>query len=318
MVYLVDWLSYGLWRVMRRDALGDPWPELRTAWEEACRTQERAHVNPVETPLFLVLGPLTRELQGLLESFGAHPAARRSYSPLQVFNHPEAMFVACGNLSHLGRHGEVSRQRDETEPRLRYLCQLLMRDRSARLPIQGIVVAMPFAATQAHAELHDVILACQDDLHVIRQATGLEVPLFLAFHGLETMPTQLAALPECLQRFPPLPDLDPAEIVAMYREGVDQFCLEQLPGQLRSLLNLCPTPPSAGENIRLYRWLSAVATWRTRLQQLILEGTRNEFSEPGMVAGCYLWATPPAKSATAHALWADLLAHQHIAARISV
>lgn len=304
-VYLLGWLSRGLWLSLARDPLPRLWPDLDAAWTETRSALEQADVNLGKTPAFLVLGSLTSELQTLLESLGASSLSARANAPFRVFTRREAIFVVCDSLSQLGTQGKP-RQRDAAAARLHYLCQLLARDRGTTLPIQGIMLIVPFAAPRG------LTSQMQDDLRVVRQATGLELPVYAAVSGVDTKSSTGWYL-----QFPPLPDLDPAEVPTMFQEGIDWLFLERMTADVRAQFRLDSTTPEAGilppalrENIRLYQSLGAVQAWRTRLKQVLLEGTQNEYSEPGMLAGCYFLPAGEAKSLP-QALWGDLLANQH-------
>ncbi len=183
---------------------------------------------------------------------------------------------------------------------VRDLCRLLLNERSPRHPLQGIIVAVPFAADAANS--------CRENLCLVRRATGLELPIYFAICGMDTAGTGSAPW---LQRFPPHPDLDPAEITQMYEIGMDSLCLERIPRQIRAGIVLAPA--ALPENIRLFQWQSKLARWRTCIVKILTEATQNEGAEPGMVAGCYI--VPPATQTAGLAalLHCDLLKHQHSA-----
>jgi hypothetical protein len=322
LVYVLAWLCQGLWLSLQREQLACAWPDVEAAWTETRFALERAKIDLRDTPLFLILGPLTPDLQALLKSLGMTSMLQRANVPFQVFAQREAVFVVCANLAQLGiqkesqaPHWTGAEPRESSAERLHQLCELLIRDRD--LPVQGIVMVLPFAATQSEEGTRSVVNDAQLDLRVIRQATGLEVPLYVAVSGLD-LPIR-GVLPQAwFQRFPPLPDLDPAEIPTMFQEGVDRLCTDRIIADMRSQFRFDVEPadggvlnPALSENIKLYQWLSAVQSWRTRLGQVLFEGTQNDFSEPGMVAGCYfLSAGESQASELTQSLWADLLKYQ--------
>jgi IcmF-related N-terminal domain len=313
LTYLLGWLSRGLWLSLQRDPLPSVWPDLNIAWQEARVGLKQANIDVETTPLFLILGPLTPDLRALLQAVGAAGVSQRAELPLHVFAHRPAVFVVSDSQAQLGRPSPDANAR---AARLNHLCDLLARDRGTRLPIQGIVLAVPFAAVQSMTATRKVVAETQDDLRAVRQATGLEVPLYLAISGLDLRIADAKGEAAWFMRFPPLPDLDPAEVHRMFQDGVDRLCLEQIAGEVRSHFQVeADGRPAEAlrENIRLYRWLAAIHAWRVNLGRLLVEGTRNEYSEPGMVAGCYVLPSGTAKSALAHALSVDLLAYQHTA-----
>jgi hypothetical protein len=287
-IYSLGWLGFGLWTALQRERAADVRPEVASAWSEACLAMKQAGIDVCATPTFLVLGSISADLQALLESLGAAALPRRAAAPFQVFAHARSMFIA------------VERDADSDQSPIHDLCRLLLHERAPRHPLQGIIVVVPFAG--------DAPNSCRDHLRAARQATGLELPIYFAIGGVDNL--GIGSEPSFL-RFPPLPDLDPAEIAQMYEIGLDWLCLERIPRQVRARIVLAPA--ALPENIRLYQWQSTLASWRTRIEKMLTEATQNEDAEPGMVAGCYI--VPPAALAPGFAaiLQSDLLKHQHSA-----
>jgi hypothetical protein len=194
---------------------------------------------------------------------------------------------------------------DTITSRLGRLCQVLARDRAPRRPLNGIVLIVPFAAAQADDEARALIRETQNDLRVIRQATGLEAPLYVAVTG--------AGLPRGIAlRFPPLPDLDAAEVRAMFQGGADWLCGQRMAGDLLGQFRLASgaaeTAKPLRENLALLHRLTSLQACRRHLGRLLIEGTQNDCFEPGMVAGCYVLSADEGQD-TAAALWHDLRAH---------
>jgi hypothetical protein len=287
-VYPLSWLGLALWSALQRAPTADAGPEVASAWTEACLALEQAGIDVRATPAFLVLGPMSADLRALFESLGAAALPRRAATPLQVFAHSQSIFLS------------VEGDADPGPTPLHDLCRLLLCERAPRHPLQGIIVALPFTG--------EALTSCRDDLRAVRQATGLELPIYFAICGLD----RAGLDPEpWFQRFPLLPDLDPAEIARLYEVGLDWLCLERMPQQVRARIVL--EPAALCENIRLYRWQGTLASWRTRIEKMLTDATQTEHAEPGMVAGCYM--VPPAAHAAGLAaiLQADLLKHQHSA-----
>ncbi len=306
LVYALGWLSRGLWLALQRDSLPSAWPEIERAWSETCAALDRASIPLRDTPLFLILGPLTPELQSVLLSRGAVAMAPQQSSPFHVFANQEAVFVVGSKLTHLGESALPA------EPRLHHLCKLLARDRGPEQPIQGIVLLVPFKDIQRAANMDNLVQIVQADLRIVRQATETEFPIHVVVSGLDP---QAAPAPGWFQRFPLLPDLDPAELPTMFQGGLDWLCRTRIATDIRAhfRVDVEPTqdkvlPDAVRENLGVYQRLSAVHAWRTRLGRLLAEGTRDDYSEPGMVAGCYFLSGDDAS-----ALWSDLHAHQQTA-----
>jgi hypothetical protein len=307
LVYAIAWLGAGLWSALGRPPATAAWPDIDDAWRDARQALERAEIDAVRTPLFLILGPWPRELQAPLESLGASSLPLRATAPLRVFANRDAVYVVCERLARFAQEESTDAETFRTD-RLRHLCELLLRERAPALPIQGIVVIAP---TDAPAQR--LLQACQDDLRDVRKATGLEVPLYLAVAGTAPL-ANVGAGARWLQRFPPQPDLDPAEIITMYRRGVDNLCLTQLP--LEAYTHLRPEPEALAENLRTYQWLHSVHARRGWLEKMLAEGMLSDASEPGLVAGCYFLPTglaEPQAVGLVRTLCADLQAHRRTA-----
>ena len=304
LVYAIAWLSSGLWTALRHMTATAAWPDIDDAWSDARHALEHAGIDAQRTPLFLILGPLPGELQAPLESLGAAMLPLRPSAPLRVLANKDAVFVVCERLARLGQ-AEATDAEPGSGDRLRHLCEVLLRDRAPGLPIQGIVVIAPAAAP-----VQRLLQACQDDLGDIRKTTGLEVPLYLALGGAAPLPNAGGAA-SGFQRFPPLPDLDPAEIMAMYHDGTDNLCLAQLP--LEAYANMRPEPEALAENLRVYQWLNSVHARRGGVEKMLAEGMLSDASEPGLVAGCYFvpaGLAEPQNVALVRTLCADLQAHR--------
>ncbi|MBI3824306.1 MAG: hypothetical protein HY289_16690 [Planctomycetes bacterium] len=290
--YLLVWLSRELWVALRRDPAVSPFPEIDAAWEEACTALTRADVDVGRAPLFLMLGAGSADTRPALDVLGAVAMLPRPGGPIHVLAKPDGIFVVCAGVA------------PADGGRLEYLCGLLTRDRRERLPIQGIVLAVPTTALQADALARQAIETAQGELRALRAATGLEVPLHVAVVGADLDDIGASSL-----RFPPVPDVDPAEAPTMIQSGMDELCLQQAG---RSVLAQFRVDADA-DNDRLFRALSALRAVRRRLGRLLIEGTRNDVSDPGMIAGCYFLPARDPKSAV-QSLWSDLRAHQHTAA----
>ncbi len=78
------------------------WPAGEAAWDEAWRLLEQDSAKTPSTPLFLIIGAFTRDLQATLELAGATCILSRSAAPLHVFRNAEAIFVAYETCSRSG------------------------------------------------------------------------------------------------------------------------------------------------------------------------------------------------------------------------
>jgi hypothetical protein len=82
--------------------------------------------------------------------------------------------------------GAVSRQAAEEESeRLRYVCQLLRRERAPVCPINGVLVVLPFEFLRNVMVAKDMPSAIRHDLRSIRDATRLRCPVTALVTGME-------------------------------------------------------------------------------------------------------------------------------------
>lgn len=307
LIYALGWGCHALGRHLRPEPPTIDWPDLDLTWLEASRQLTHARIDAARTPLFLILGPKSNELNDLLASMDAKPMTQGADAPFQVYAQRNAIFIVASKL-----HAPNGR-RDDGASRLCDLCTLLQADRADAAGIQGIVLTAAFESVQEDASARAMIQACREAIDVVRDATKLETPIYFVVTG--ALPPGLATTPACL-RFPPMPDLDPAEILIMFENAAHSACDKQLPQQLRRGLQFDGAESGDGsltstllENIRLYHWWSAIHAWRSRLVELLVEGTQNEMGEPGMVAGCY-FLSPDQPGQIAELLWRDLVTNR--------
>ena len=78
--------------------------------------------------------------------------------------------------------------------RFEHLCRLLARDRWPYCPINGMLVLLPFAATDTDQDAHDAGAACQNDLLVARRVLQVNCPTLAMVCDLETAPGAAAFL----------------------------------------------------------------------------------------------------------------------------
>ena len=85
----------------------------------------------------------------------------------------------------------VVRNRAEVEllgTRFEHLCRLLVRDRWPYCPVNGMLVLLPFAATDTDQDALDAAAACQRDLSVARRVLQVNCPTLALVCDLETAP----------------------------------------------------------------------------------------------------------------------------------
>jgi hypothetical protein len=77
---------------------------------------------------------------------------------------------------------------DEQTARLRHLCRLMARDRSPRCALNGILVLIPFAATDSLQDATDTADAISRDLTAARAVLGVHCPVLSVVCDMESAP----------------------------------------------------------------------------------------------------------------------------------
>src|SRR5262249_38059615 len=83
--------------------------------------------------------------------------------------------------------------------RLKHLCRLIARDRYPSCPVNGLLVLIPFAATESRDAADQTGEVCRQELTVARQALQVHCPLFALVCDLE----RIEGFREFEERFPP-------------------------------------------------------------------------------------------------------------------
>jgi hypothetical protein len=176
-----------------------------------------------------------------------------------------------------GRRHPPSRSRGaDVEGKLRRLCRLLARDRRGNAPVNGVLVLVPYAATDSDESARRVALAIRRELAIVREATRLSCPVFALLCDVEQAPgfvDFVERLPagqrhnRLGQSFPWHATSDPAEGARRIAAGMDQVCREVIPGTIRELWDTKGDPGRA--NRQLYRFTCQLRERRQRLVTLV-------------------------------------------------
>jgi hypothetical protein len=183
--------------------------------------------------------------------------------------------------------------------RLVYLCQLLANERSPFIPLNGIIMVVPFHATESAPDTNDTGLICQRELAVVRQTLKCQCPVLALVADIEDLPGFDELIqrfePEALtrrvgQRFPLVPDLPHEQIAPKAAAAVHWVCAVLVPSWIVRLFN----PPNVGGamevNTRLFRLMFLVQQRQLRLGEIIRRALAQD-GEPLWFAGCYLAGT---------------------------
>jgi IcmF-related N-terminal domain len=111
LVYLLGWMVWWLWRLVRVDEDQSQFPDIDEAWAEAMTGLKRAGIAVRDVPLFLVLGqPESGErylFQAAQMSFDVANVPSREDAPVRIHANRDGIYVTCAGASVLGVHAAV-------------------------------------------------------------------------------------------------------------------------------------------------------------------------------------------------------------------
>lgn len=211
--------------------------------------------------------------------------------------------VRAGTFSLLKRPVEVER----LVGRLGHLCRLIALDRRPFCPLNGVLVLIPYAATDSDDNAVAAGGLCRADLGAARTALGVYCPVLAMLCDLETAPgfrEFVKRFPaeqrqrRLGQRFPLVPDLNAQETTAMLAQGTEWICRSMFPNWVYKLFRLeCSSQEDFASvtdgNTQLYRLMSQMQLRHQRLSQLAVRGLLPEDDVPALFGGCYIAATGP-------------------------
>ncbi len=196
--------------------------------------------------------------------------------------------------------------------RLRYLCSLIRRDRRPWCPVNGVLVLVPWAATESDEAARLGCGVLEAELRTAREVFQLRYPTFALVCDLETArgfdPFRSGFRADMLkqrigQRVPLVPVGEPEEVGALVGNAARWIGLSVLPAWILRFLKLDlgpdarQTPGSGGaHNRNLYLLMRAVFERGPRLAELLARGVPpvggpDELATVPMFGGIYLAAT---------------------------
>lgn len=189
--------------------------------------------------------------------------------------------------------------------RLKHLCWLILRERRPYCPVNGILLLIPYAATDSDAEANQTGLVCQKDLQALRDVLQINCPLFALVCDMENA----TGFREFIDRFPKghrqrrlgqqfpyVADLNPTSGGQLIDSGVQWICQELFPPLIYRLMRLEKAgqdklSPTLRGNMNLYELLCEMRGRRQRLGRILAQAIDSEAAEPILFGGCYLAAT---------------------------
>ena len=201
----------------------------------------------------------------------------------------------------LGDKAEVELQGE----RLRHLGRLIAHHRRPYCPINGILLLVPFAATNSDYSASRIGQICRRDLDAIRDSMQVRCPVFALVCDLENLPgfrELIERLPDDQkrrrmgQRFPFMPDIEPSAIPGVLEGGVRWIAHKQLPSRVASLWRVEDGGGSTATeairgNIRLYQLLRRIREREARLGRILSRTVMADGLPSAMLGGCYLAGT---------------------------
>lgn len=324
LLYILAWLGWWLWRLFTRGH-DDPssHPDIDAAWDDAMAGLLEAGVDPTELPLFLILGKPRGGEDSLFTAGGvelrARQLPRRPDSPLYVSASSDAIFVTCAGASLIGRLASAAgepaaastAELDREIDRLHHLCRRISTARSPYCPTNGILVLLPYSATERDERAAYAGSWARRDLAALREGLGVDFPVLVAVCDLETAPgfsTFLSLLPADLRprpmgrEFPLRPDAPAREIPAMVVAAVRWIGEELLTPAILKLMRVddganVTRDAATSANASLYRFAQDIQTRQERLCQLVTRLIAADGDSPQRFGGFYYIATGRAADA---------------------
>jgi hypothetical protein len=193
----------------------------------------------------------------------------------------------------------------ELTGKLRHLCRLIVRDRQPYCPINGLLVLVPFAATDSDEDTQNTAEACVRDLQTVRGTLKVNCPQFALLCDLETAP----GFGEFIsrqdpkdrqrrvgQRFPLGTDLRGQPLSDALDGSVHWLCNNVLREWVYRLFRVEATakddPTAVVEgNCRLYLMLSEMWERANRLSRILTRGLLGSGESSLRFGGTYLAST---------------------------
>lgn len=194
---------------------------------------------------------------------------------------------------------------ERTILRLHHLCTLIARDREPYCPVNGLLVLLPFAASNDELTAGETAVLLERDLLTIRQSLDVRCPLVTLICDLEETPGGS----ELLTRFPRnqrnrrlgvsyplLAQCDSKQTPEMIQSGVHWTCQDLVPPLVYRLAQIQSEQGAADAdqfllNSRLYHLVTQLRQRETRFTRLLQRAYCPDQTSPWLIAGCYLAAT---------------------------
>ncbi|QDU93849.1 type VI secretion protein IcmF/TssM N-terminal domain-containing protein [Lignipirellula cremea] len=187
---------------------------------------------------------------------------------------------------------------------LRRLCELIMEARGPFSPLNGIVLLLPFSASDNESDANHAGALLQRDLQTVNEVLQVTAPITAVICDLQ----QARGCRELLERFPEeqrqrrfglrfpkLAACDSPNLPRLLEQGAAWICDRLAPPLVYRLFRT--GVDSAGDNyevrgnVELYRFLCELRERRPRLERILQRGLTVDSGRLGYFSGCYLAAT---------------------------
>ena len=194
---------------------------------------------------------------------------------------------------------------DTAIARLEYLCKVVETARAPFCPINGIVVLIPFVATESDELANHTGMLIEQDLETIAASASVDAPRIAVFCDLQHVPGCVELLdrfPEEQRhrrlgvRFPRIPACDRDQMSQMIKDGMGWLCQHMIPPLVNRLFQTERTGGGAEESVneankRLYRFMFSLRGCQTRFERLIRRAFLGDDQKGELLRGCYLAAS---------------------------
>lgn len=189
--------------------------------------------------------------------------------------------------------------------RFKHLCRLIMRDRRPYCPINGVLLLVPFSASERDEDASQTGSIIQQELAALRTHLQVRCPVLATVCDLEKAPgfrEFVERFPadqrqrRLGQRFPLVPDVDPEKVGQMFEGGVAWMAQAMFPNWIYKLFRIESSERDdvstlVEGNARLYQLMSELNERHKRLSRLLGRALGSDTSAPPLCSGCYVAAT---------------------------
>jgi hypothetical protein len=194
---------------------------------------------------------------------------------------------------------------EQTAARLQHLCRLIVRDRKPYCPLNGMVVLIPWAATETDDDAQQTGTICQRDIALARQVFQLHYPILALVCDLEKAPgfrdfverfPQERLKQRLGQRFPLVPDIPAAAVAEKIELGASWICQNLFPSWIYKFLRVESADNAKAAEVtrgngQLVRLMCSLREAHKRLGQVLARAVVSDQDGPLLYGGCYVAGT---------------------------